>query len=247
MRLSSPIYHLKRRARHLANNADIPLHVALDRIAAQEGYKSWSSLINKATAPVSTEEIYSYLKSGDMVLVGARPGHGKTLLSLDIMIEAMRAGNYGRFFSLEYTEKEVAGRFQALGVNQDDFQHVFRLDCSDAICADYIIAKLDDAPTGTVVVVDYLQVLDQKREKPDLTTQIAALRSFASNRRHIILCISQIDRSFDPAMKPCPAIEDIRLPNPLDLALFDTYLFLNDGEIRVQWRDRTRTHENVTL
>src|SRR5690606_26857504 len=116
--------------------------------------------------------------------------------SLDIMIEAMRAGNYGRFFSLEYTEKEVAGRFQALGVNEDDFQHVFRLDCSDAICADYIIAKLDDAPTGTVVVVDYLQALDQKREKPDLTTQIAALRSFASNRRHIILCISQIDRSF---------------------------------------------------
>lgn len=79
MRLSSPIYHLKRRARRLANEADIPFHAALDRIAAQEGYRSWSLLVNKASAPVSASEIYSFLKPGNMVLIGARPGHGKTL------------------------------------------------------------------------------------------------------------------------------------------------------------------------
>lgn len=246
MRLSSPIYHLKRLAKRLANDADIPLHEALDRVAAQEGYRSWSLLVNNTSAPVSAREIYGYLKSGSMVLIGARPGHGKTLLSLDIMIEAMRDGNYGLFFSLEYTETDIAGRFKALGVDRDNFRHLFRFDCSDAICADYMIAKLDAASTGTVVIVDYLQILDQKREKPDLSTQVAALRSFASKRRLTILCISQIDRSFDPAAKPCPGIEDVRLPNPLDLTLFDTCLFLNNGEIRVQSRDRMKTLENMT-
>jgi len=240
MRLSSPIYHLKRRARRLANETAIPFHAALDRIAAQEGYRSWSLLVNKASAPVSAREIYNFLKTGDMALIGARPGHGKTLLSLDIMIEAMRGGNCGVFFSLDYTERDIAARFQALDCKQDDFRHLFRFDCSDAICADYIIAKLDDAPTGTVVVIDYLQLLDQKRDKPTLSTQMAALRSFTSKRRHIVLCISQIDRSFDPSIKACPAIEDIRLPNPLDLTLFDTYLFLNDGQIRVQTHTGTK-------
>jgi len=246
MRLSSPIYHLKRRAKRLANDADIPFHAALDRIAAQEGYRSWSLLVNKVSAPVSAREIYGYLKSNDMVLIGARPRNGKTLLSLDILVEAMRDGNCGLFFSLEYTEREIDGRFKALGVDQSNFRHLFHFDCSDAICADYMIAKLDAAPAGTVVVIDYLQILDQKRDKPDLSTQIAALRSFASERRLTILCISQIDRSFDPATKQCPGIEDVRLPNPLDLALFDTCLFLNNGEIRVQSRDRMKTLENMT-
>ncbi|RUU73632.1 DNA helicase, partial [Mesorhizobium sp. M7A.T.Ca.TU.009.01.3.1] len=38
--------------------------------------------------------------------------------------------------------------------------------------------------------------------------------------------------SYDPAKKPCPDIGDVRLPNPLDLSLFDKTCFLNKGEIR---------------
>jgi hypothetical protein len=37
MRLSAPVHQLKRKARLLARADNIPLHAALDRIAAQEG------------------------------------------------------------------------------------------------------------------------------------------------------------------------------------------------------------------
>ena len=44
MWLSAPIYRLKRRARLLARNEKIALHVALDRIARAEGFAGWSLL-----------------------------------------------------------------------------------------------------------------------------------------------------------------------------------------------------------
>jgi hypothetical protein len=36
MKLSAPIYHLKRQARILSRDENIPLHEALDRLAARE-------------------------------------------------------------------------------------------------------------------------------------------------------------------------------------------------------------------
>ena len=88
------------------------------------------------------------------------------------------------------------------------------------------------APRGTVVVIDYLQLLDQRRENPDLTVQVRALRSFARDKGLIVIFISQIDRSYDPSIKSCPDLGDVRLPNPLDLALFDKTCFLNNAEVQ---------------
>lgn len=84
------------------------------------------------------------------------------------------------------------------------------------------------------MVIDYLQLLDQNRERPDLTTQITALKAFASERGLILVFLSQIDRSYDPSIKPFPNIENVRLPNPLDLTLFNKACFLQDGQIQFQ-------------
>ena len=111
---------------------------------------------------------------------------------------------------------------------------LFEFDNSDAISADYIVERLAHASRGTLAVVDFLQLLDQKREKPDLMIQVQALRAFARHKGVTVVFISQIDRSYDPALKPVPDLKDIRLPNPLDLALFDKMVFLNNG--RVEFR-----------
>ncbi|WP_198963863.1 DNA helicase [Bradyrhizobium sp. Y36] len=232
MRLSAPIYHLKRQAKRLSREAGIPLHDALDRIAETEGFSAWSMLAAKAAALTPASRLFPQFHAGDLVLVGARPGQGKTLMSLELAVEAMRSGHRAAFFSLEYTEKDVLDRLRAIGVEPAQFDRSFEIDCSDAVSADHVVKQMATAPRGTFVVIDYLQLLDQRRENPDLTVQVRALKSFARDQGLIVVCISQIDRSYDPAVKPCPDITDVRLPNPLDLTLFDKTCFLNNCEVQ---------------
>jgi replicative DNA helicase len=232
MRLSAPVYQLRRKARLLSREARIPLHQALDRIAAQEGFAGWSLLVARVSFDTPATKLFARLSPGDLVLVGARPGHGKTLMSLELAVEAMKSGSRAVFFTLEYTEKDVLDRFRAIGVEQTNFDGLFEFDNSDEISADYIVNKLTAAPRGTLVVIDYLQLLDQKRENPDLMHQVRTLQSFARARGLVFVFISQIDRSYDPLTKPLPDLDDVRLPNPLDLTLFTKTCFLNNGEVQ---------------
>ncbi|MCK1666990.1 DNA helicase [Bradyrhizobium sp. 153] len=233
MKLSAPIYHMKRKAKRMSRERGIPLHEALDRIATIEGFSAWSMLAAKAAAVTPASRLFSQFRPGDLVLVGARPVHGKTLMSLELAVEAMRSGHRAAFFSLEYTEKEVLDRLRAIGVEPAQFDRLFEIDCSDAISADYVVKQMAAAPCGTVVVIDYLQLLDQRRE-PDLSVQVRALKSFAHDRGLVVVFISQINRSYDPSVKPCPDLGDVRLPNPLDLKLFDKMCFLNNSEVQLR-------------
>jgi replicative DNA helicase len=216
----------------MSRKETIPLHAALDRIAATEGFVSWSLLAAKLAAIPRAAQLYATLKPGDLVLIGARPRQGKTLMSLELTVEAMKAGNTGLFFSLEYTEKDVNDRFRTIGAVPASFGARFAFESSDTINADSIITRLRPEPRGTLAVVDYLQLLDQKRVNPDLMTQVRALKAFAANAGHIIVFVSQIDRAYEASAKRCPDIEDVRLPNPLDLNLFSKTCFLNRGEIQ---------------
>lgn len=234
MKLSAPIYHLKRRARALSREETIPLNKALDRIARQEGFNSWSLLAASAAATMPCGELLARLQPGDLVLLGARRNHGKTLMGLKLIVEALKLGRLGVFFTFECNEAEIVSHFKTIGGDFAIFSDLFQFDNSDAINADYIMDRLASAQPGTVVVIDYLQLLDQKRSNPELMVQVRALRAFAHDQGMIIVFISQIDRSYDAAAKPCPDLGDVRLPNPLDLSLFDKSCFLNDGRVRIE-------------
>lgn len=236
MQLSAPIYQLRRKARLLSREARIPLHEALDRIAAQEGFGGWSLLAARASSVAPASKLFARLSPGDLVLVGARPGHGKTLMSLELAVEAMKTGDRALFFTLEYSQRDVLDRLRVVGVEQANFDGLFEFDDSDDISADYMVRKLANAPCGTLVVIDYLQLLDQKRQNPELMHQVRTLQSFARASGLIFVFISQIDRSYDPLTKPFPDLDDVRLPNPLDLTLFSKTCFLNSGEVQFRAR-----------
>lgn len=233
MKLSAPIYRLKRQAKILSRTKSLRLHEALDQIANNEGFACWSHLSSHAAWISPAKKLIAGFKNGEFVLLGARPGHGKTQLSLEIAVEAMSAGFRAVFFSLEYSEIDIYNLFKRIGRDPADYRDRFEYDTSDSICAKHIIGRLSKAPVGTVVIVDYLQLLDQDRSKPELKEQIRELKLFAKDRQIVMVFISQIDRSFDLSNRSCPNLDDLRLPNPVDLSLFTKSCFLNNGEIHV--------------
>ena len=233
MKLSFPIYKLKRHARLMAREQTIPLHEALDRLAAAEGFRSWSHLAASATDKPA-DRLLNELSAGDLLLLAARPGQGKTLLAFELAMAASSAGYQSFFFTLDYTEADVIERLHSLGADLQKLTGSLVLDTSDEICAGHIVQRIGGTTKRAFVVVDYLQLLDQKRENPDIDTQIRSLRSFAAASGSVIVTTSQIDRSFDPRAKRLPGVPDVRLLNPLDLSLFTRTCFMHDGEVKLQ-------------
>ena len=234
MKLSAPIYHLKRRARLLSREQKIPLHEALDHIATEEGFRHWSLLSARAATTTAAAKLFAQLRPGDVALIGARPGQGKTLMGMEILAEALKAGHRAAFFTFEFTEKDVSDLFRSIGVDMATFEGRLELDTSDTINAASIMKRLVAAPAGTTVLIDYLQLLDQQRHTPALADQVRAITTFARNKGVIVIFLSQIDRSYDPSIKPCPDIEDLRLPNPLNVKVFSKTCFLHEGTVRLR-------------
>jgi replicative DNA helicase len=234
MRLSIPVFRLKRQAKLLAREKDIPLSAALNQIAGHEGFRSWSHLAAAMSRERPAGSLLSQFNPGDLVLLGARPGHGKTLLGLELIVEAIRQGRAGFFFTLEYHDADVLHGLRSLGVNPKTIGTSFTLDTSDDICADHVIARLRQGPKDAIAVIDYLQLLDQRRQNPELADQIGALSAYAKASGSIIVVLSQIDRSFDLRGKQLPELSDVRLPNPLALTLFTKTCFMHDGEVRLE-------------
>lgn len=231
MTLSAPLYRLKRDAKRLARAANLPLHAALDQIARGAGYRSWSHLASARDRPRPAQRLLKSLTAGDLVLLGARPNQGKTLLGLELAAEAVRAGRPGFFFSLEDLTATVAERLRVLGFGSDPADRALVIDSTDEICADYIAARLQQAGDGAVAVIDYLQILDQPRGRPELGAQVATLKAAAQRTGATIVAIAQIDRHFDASGRRLPNAADVRLPNPVDLSQFSKHCFLHDGRV----------------
>lgn len=235
MKLSVPIFQLKRRAKALSRERSVPLFEALNSVAEAEGFRSWSLLAAHYAKDDAASTMLTNMEPGDMVLVGARPMQGKTELVLNILAEAQKAGRFCALFTLEYTKTEACELLKSHGLDSESAE--FHLDTSDAICAEHIIAALAGAKEGSVVGIDYLQALDHRRDRPPLVTQISTLNAFAQKSGVIFIIISQIDRNYDAAAKALPDMSDIRMPNRFDTSVFKKSCFMREGEIAFNLRN----------
>lgn len=233
MKLSAPIFQLKRRAKLISRDGGVPLNEALDQIAREEGFPRWSMLSAHMAAYPQSESLLSKLHNGDMLLFAGRPGHGKTKLGLQLLIDALEDNRRAVLFTLEFTEQQARKHVQSLA-KRPGISESLEILTSDEISADYIIDHLSGSKPGTVAVIDYMQLLDQQRHKPPLSEQVRALEDFAKQVGVIFGFISQIDRSFDAENKALPDINDLRLPNRVELGLFTKACFVHNGKTQLQ-------------
>ena len=234
MKLSAPIFILKQQAKALSQRDKLRLHVALDQIAVREGFNAWSHLASAWQRTDSCRAVYNQLGAGGMLLLGSRPGQGKTLFSIGLAIEAMSRGHRAFFFTLEFTAAEVEALFMVAGWSQQGFKGRWVLDTSEDMSAGYISQSLANEPPGTLAIVDYLQLLDQRRDKPGIDQQLGELKAHAQKSQSIVICLSQIAREFKASDKAVPSLSDVRMPNEMDLSVFDKACFMHAGKMHLQ-------------
>lgn len=231
--LSTPIFRLKKRAHQLARGEGIPLHRALDQVAQHEGFRSWSLLANRCNTDPLHIQVLNQLRPGYTLLVGARPRQGKTKLGLELVASAALAGGPVAVFSLDYTEDQIRAEFAHTAESGKQLPRSPIIDVSDKICADHIVARLEQAPGCSLVLIDYLQLLDQSRATPPLDEQLQILNQFAKNSGCKMVFLAQIDRIFDNCSKKLPDFGDVRQPNSCDLSRFDLGCFLHGGDVQI--------------
>lgn len=242
MKLSAPIHVLKAEAQKLKKEKSITNTEALDLIAKREGFNSWALLQSKKDDmfPKSYDEILDFFNPGDIVLIGARPSKGKTLFTVGLFVQSVKrklASNY--FFTLSETHKDIAGRIgiydetignfeQQTGYIGNQFIGHIGIDYSNDISADYIIERTKSTIVKkSLIVVDYLQLLDEKRTNPTLQEQVLKLKKYAHEQESVVIFISQLSRELENRVDKKPLMEDIRLPNPLDLKFFNKIILLH--------------------
>lgn len=234
MKLSAPVFQLKRCARQMARSEHVPLNVALDRVARAEGFERWSLLSRRLAVQLPPVALLSQMEAGELLLLAGRPGQGKTRLGLQLLLDAVRDGRRAVLFTLEYTEQQARQQIRAVADGEAALCEAIEVVTSDDISAQFMIGYMSGSDAGSVAVVDYLQLLDQQRIKPALSEQVLAIKTFAGQAGVIFGFVSQIDRSFDSGAKPLPDLDDIRLPNQFDLRLFAKACFMHAGEMRLQ-------------
>lgn len=231
MKLSAPIHVLKAEAQLLKKEKSITNTEALDLIAKREGFDSWSLLQSKKDDmfPKSYNEILGFFNPGDIALIGARPSKGKTVFTMGLFVQAIQKKASKNFcFSLAEVHKDIAKRIAVYDESLGENNAYFELDYSNDISADYIIEKTKKSISkGSLIVIDYLQLLDEKRSNPPLQVQVEKLKNYAKEKECVVIFISQLGRELENRADKKPTMDDIRLPNPLELKFFNKIMLLH--------------------
>ena len=192
-------------------------------------------------------------QDGDLVILAARPGMGKTALALNFLHDAAAAGYAGRFYSLEMPNEQIFARLAAMEkglttgrimnpasmidddwgalVNAGVVMHDLPYDVDDSKRSYSELARKirrDVSMGARFAIIDYLQLIRGDRRE-NRTQEISAisngLKGLAVELRIPIIALSQLSRAVEGRNDKRPMLSDLRESGSIEQDA-DVVLFL---------------------
>ena len=218
------------------------LDSGVDRIGIQSGLKDF-------------DDATGGFHAGELCIIAARPGVGKSALAVNVATNAAREGVPGLIISLEMSRVELASRYLC-GRAEIDSKHLRR----GRLAADEMARLIDVShragslpllinDTGTLrsrdiraitrkakatcgikfVVVDYLQLLTPEDARSNRVDQVGemsrSLKLLARDLEISVICLAQLNRQVEQRTEGKPRLSDLRESGSIEQDA-DTVIFL---------------------
>lgn len=210
-----------------------------DRLTKMADPETRNDYIGIPTGISALDKVTTGLNKSDLIILGARPGMGKTSFALNVARNvAVNSKKTVCFFSLEMTRDQLAQRMLSneasieshklrtgelsadewtrlaqAGKNLSEADIYF--DETSGITVQQMKAKLLRMPKVDLVIIDYLGLMHSARKIDNRVQEVqeitGALKSMAKELRVPVLCCAQLSRGTETKGKSHkPALSDLR-------------------------------------
>ncbi len=209
---------------------------------------------------------------GDLVLIGARPGMGKTSFALNIASNvARKTGRQVCIFSLEMSKQQLvermlsseamveSGKLRSGALSKEDWDKLARASEYLAACEIYIDdtsgititgmkAKLRKMKNLGLVVVDYLQLMQSDKKIDNRVLEVGDIsrnmKLMAKDLGVPVVCCAQLSRGPESRTSKKPMLSDLRDSGAIEQDA-DVVLFLYREMYYDDGTGKTPADENV--
>lgn len=194
-------------------------------------------LTGKSTGWLSLDRILGGWNAGDLIVMAARPGQGKTALALSLMYDFAKLGGKGLFVSLEMSSEQLAKRYLSL------LSQIPNWKIRNAILKDYEVTHIceeannsnveffvDDDPNCSIqqikgkakihkakygldlLIIDYIQLITgTKTNREQEIAEISRnLKLLAKELQITVVVLAQLSRKCEERADKRPMLSDIR-------------------------------------
>lgn len=217
-------------------------------------HESQGGLTGHSTGFAELDEMTHGLHGGELDIIAARPGQGKTVIALNIAATMLRAGLRVLFFSLEMQARELIGRLasnmtgtfyrniQTADLDQEQWANLTTFvthareyglyvdDDGDVTIADIRArARSQAAKTGVdLVVVDYLQLVNGAGENETIKVGSVSrgLKAMAKELDCPVIALAQLNRGIEQRTDARPRLSDLRQSGQIEQDA-DAVMFLH--------------------
>jgi len=208
---------------------------AVDSIT--EAVKRGDKMTGKQTGWISLDRTLGGWNDGDVIVMAARPGQGKTALALSLMYDFAKIDGKGLFVSLEMSSEQLAKRYLSLLVNIPNWKirnatlkEAEVITLCDSVNNSSVEFFVDDDPNCTIqqikskakihkakhgldlLVIDYIQLIKgTKSNREQEIAEISRNLKLLAKELHItVIVLAQLSRKCEERADKRPMLSDIR-------------------------------------